>query len=145
MEIIKFIYYAIGVPIVMLNIGQLLELKQTCKRQIRLRELEKLGAQSTPEYKELAKILRVPAVLHLVWCIIGLFTFNFGYYLGYILLIFMVINPLYKPARGKNIRYYTINALDRLFTIMFVVFVVLNAYHYRILPFEIWNFFFGSN
>jgi hypothetical protein len=84
----------------------------------------------TEEYKDMCKSAAW-SLLFLVWAILGLFSsINWVMFVLYLFLQFIIFTPLYRILR-KTFAYIAVLWIAALLNIIFVLFVVINAYHLR--------------
>lgn len=140
----SYIYYFIGIIFLIRSLSRLLRPKEITLRRFdaiaegKAHDGNKTGDWSkyTPAYKNYAKKL-IPSLLLLLWVFIGLLSFQWVMFLGFIIVTFVFINPLHKLLNKSLTAASVLQFITSLLTILFLTFVIINGIHLKITSFEI--------
>lgn len=87
--------------------------------------------------KSLVMTKAFTSLFYLIWLFIGLFTFNWPIFLGYLILIWVVLTPIAKLTMETKM-YAVVQWIGGVIGVLFGLFVILNSYHFKMDLMKLW-------
>lgn len=114
-------------------------IEKTIKSKAKLKNLKSIGTKKRQELSEEEKESfkqGLFSIILLVWVFIGLLTFQWFAFLGFIILNFFIVGPLLKLTNNIKV-LAVINWINSLIGFSFGIFVIINHYHLKIDLFQL--------
>lgn len=134
------IYYLFTFAFILEEITWLFNpIAKTIKSKAKLKNIKSIGTKKwkgvSEEEKESFK-QGLFSIMLLVWVFIGLLTFQWVVFLGFIILNFFIVAPLMKLTNNIKVSA-VINWFNSLIGFAFGIFVIINHYHLKIDMFQL--------
>ncbi len=129
-------FYFIGILFLIYELYYLMNIRSFVEGTYKFIELQKVNKgrsweSSDEEYKNLLIGRGCPALVFFLWMHIGLCTNNWVFFLGFLIIQYLVMQPLNKLTKYTPI-YLFLQFLNTLLGVGFTLFIILNAYHLNI-------------
>lgn len=120
--IVKYLFYFMAFMPILFELKTLIHIKRAHQFSLETKSLKGKEFEDWPLSQRTYAILSVG---YFIWAFVGLFTFQWPIFLGFILISFI-------PKKFVWFRW-----LDSLLSLIVLLFVVLNAFHFKV---DVWSF-----
>lgn len=136
----KHIFYLIAICYIlyeMVWVFSPIKSAEKSRRYFKLLKGETKMDDMSKDDKSLVMTKAFTSLFYLIWLFIGLFTFNWPIFLGYLILIWVVLTPIAKLTMETKM-YAVVQWIGGVIGVLFGLFVILNSYHFKMDLMKLW-------
>lgn len=141
----KLLYYIVGIIFAYFNHKHFSTISENVKKNMQIEKeppvTESVLYSDLSDDKKKSIQRGLVSILFFFWLIIGLFTFNWIFYVGMLLISFIMVNPISKYFKNNTRVRIIISQIYSILSWALCLFVALNSYYLKIDSNQVISFF----